>query len=61
MNAPRPSELVIVQTCEQYTVSDSCFCFSVFSVEGGNSTDVKIHSSEVKMYSADVNKDTSKN
>ena len=28
--------------------------FQVFSVQGGNSTDVKIHSSEVKMYSADV-------
>ena len=30
------------------------FVFQVFSVQGGNSTDVKIHSSEVKMYSADV-------
>ena len=28
--------------------------FQVFSVQGGNSTDVKIHSLEVKMYSADV-------
>ena len=37
-----------------YTVSDSCFCFSFYSVQGGNSTDVNIHSSEVKMYSADV-------
>ena len=38
-----------------YTVSDSYFCFQFFSVQGGNSTDdVKIHSSEVKMYSADV-------
>ena len=30
------------------------FVFQFFSVQGGNSTDVKIHSSEVKMYSADV-------
>ena len=37
-----------------YTVSDSCLFFRAFSVQGGNSTDVKIHSSKVKMYSADV-------
>ena len=30
------------------------FVFQFFSVQGGNSTDIKIHSSEVKMYSADV-------
>ena len=30
------------------------FVFQFFSVQGGNSTDVKIHSSEIKMYSADV-------
>ena len=28
--------------------------FIFFSGQGGNSTDVKIHSSEVEMYSADV-------
>ena len=30
------------------------FSFHGFSVQGGSSTDVKIHSSEVKMFSADV-------
>ena len=30
------------------------FVFQFFSVQGGNSTDVKMHSSEVKMYSAHV-------
>ena len=30
------------------------FFFSFFSVQGGNSTDVEIHSPEVKMYSVDV-------
>ena len=37
-----------------YTVSDSCFCFSGFFSSGRKFDRCKIHSSEVKMYSADV-------
>ena len=40
--------------CNNTQFRTRVFVFQVFSVQGGNSTDVKIHSSEVKMYSADV-------
>ena len=42
------SRLVITQFRTRF------FVVQFFSVQGGNSTDIKIHSSEVKMYSADV-------
>ena len=40
--------------CHNTQFRTRVFVFQVFSVQGGNSTDVTIHSSEVNMYSADV-------
>ena len=45
---------MIVYYITQFRTPTRVFVFQVFSVQGGNSTDVKIHSSEVKMYLADV-------
>ena len=40
--------------CDNTQFRARVYVFQFFSVQGGNSTDVKIHSSEVKMYLADV-------